>query len=288
MPTFMFKIFAGPYLAGNSLEKAIKAKTKIWQDSKLFSTIDLLGEEVKSVKKAQETVATYCQLIDKITSPNQTTISLKPSALGLMISYDLCQENLKKILNHCKKKKIPVTIDMEDSRFTSQTLRLYKKNLEEFPNLGTVLQSRLYRTKDDIKNLPTHPGRIRLCLGIYEEDQSIAWPSKQKAKENFLKVLEQLLFSNHYIEIATHDDKLINSSLELIKKYKKDNTQVEFQMLYGVKKTKTQKKIMSLGYKMRLYLPFSTDWNNAVIYLKRRMAENPNLIFYALKNFFKN
>ena len=149
------------------------------------------------------------------------------------------------------------------------------------------MQAYLHRTLDDIKNLlDLHsldaPLNFRLCKGIYIEHESIAYKGYQEVRDHFMADLKFMLQNGIYAGIATHDNYLIDKSLELIKELNVENGKYEFQMLYGVA-PKLRQSIVDRGHKMRVYVPYGKQWFN---YSTRRLKENPNMVWDILKAIF--
>ena len=273
-----------PYVAGDSMQKVIEKVKDLWTDNNFSSTVDLLGEDVFSQEEIEAMVQIYLELIKQL-EPLKTdrTISLKPSALGVNSSKALCLANLRKILTAAKEANIGVTMDMEDSSLTEITLDMYRELCPQFPNFGTVLQTRLFRTNQDIKNLPDH-SHIRLCIGIYLESKEIALTHKPDMKQKIIDYLDALLENGHYVGIATHDEQTIQETLDLLEAKKIGSERVEYQFLLGVPRNKIQNKLREKGYTVRFYVPFATHWTFATAYAKRRFIENPKLAIYTMRN----
>ncbi len=293
MPSPLVKVFAKPYVAGQGIESGINTAKKLWKEKKLHSTIDLLGEEIKEPEEIERNVQIYLDLLDKLGKQEFATVSLKPTQLGVyregdkIYGTEACYENIKKIIEKARGYDIHITIDMEDHPFTDLTLDMFKSLRNEFDNVGTVLQSRLFRTKQDILNLPTDKMcKIRTCIGIYKEPADIALQNKNEMKEKLFEYMILLLERGHYPEIATHDEKLIERCLEYLDKNNVPKDRYEFQMLMGVPREKVQQKIIARGNIMRLYVPFAEKWKYAVAYCKRRLAANPMMGAYVIKNLF--
>ena len=178
MPGALVKFFANPYVSGASIEDGLKTSNNLWEKYKLYSSLDLLGEAVYDDDMVRYNIETYKQLLEKLKDNKHISISLKPTSLGIHNSFNFCKDSITSILEDAKKQKIPVTIDMEDHTLTDTTLKLYTELLEDFPKLGTVLQSRLFRTHTDIENLSSYNCRIRICIGIYKEASDIAYVNK--------------------------------------------------------------------------------------------------------------
>lgn len=287
-PAPIVRLFAGPYVAGKGIESGVSKADEIWNTRKLHSTVDLLGEEVFKREDVEATVGLYIRMLDALAGRRHASISLKPTQLGIHESEVYCVENIRNILGHALTCGIPVTVDMEDRHFTDVTLRVFRRLRDEFDNVGIVLQSRLFRTADDIASLHTKPCRVRICIGIYKEPREVAHQDKASMKEKLFEYVQQLLDKGHYPEIATHDEPLIHRCLEYLDKRGAPKNAYEFQMLLGVPRHDIQDRIIKDGRVMRLYVPFAEEWEYAIAYCKRRLAANPMMGAYVMKNLFRS
>ena len=285
-PGPVVRAFAAPYVAGKGIESGIRKADEIWKANGLSSTLDLLGEEVFRREDVEATVATYFGMADQVRQRPYVSISCKPTQLGIHESEAYCLENMRQIVGRAAAQGTRVTVDMEDHAFTDVTLRLYKALRDEFDNVGTVLQSRLFRTKADIETLHAKPCRVRICIGIYREPKAIAHQDKPAMKDKLFDYVQLLLDKGHVPEIATHDEPLIERCLEYLDKRGCPNDAYEFQMLLGVPRQQVQRRIVERGLVMRLYVPFAEEWKYAVAYCKRRLAANPMMGAYVMKNLF--
>ena len=173
---------------------------------------------------------------------------------------------------------------MENSPYTSQTLALYKTALKSYENIGTVLQSYLHRSMDDLKLIMSSKLRLRICKGIYLEDEKIAFQNGNKINENYIALCQTLLEGEGFAEIATHDTELIHKLDRWITENQIPMDRFEFQVLYGVPMGNTLENLKDKGYRVRVYIPFGDKWYE---YSIRRLKENPNIAGYVLKNMFK-
>jgi proline dehydrogenase len=89
---------------------------------------------------------------------------------------------------------------------------------------------------------------------------------------------------NAYSGFATHDQELIDRLLDWIIMDKIPKDLFEFQVLYGVPMNGRLEALLGAGYKVRVYVPYGLDWFD---YSVRRLTENPKIISYVLKNFFR-
>ncbi|MFB3851969.1 MAG: proline dehydrogenase family protein [Acidobacteriota bacterium] len=287
IPAPLVKIFASPYVSGDSLEKALNAVDSLFREKRILSTVDLLGEAEKTKEKVLTAVSAYEKTLDAIKERNYASISIKPSQFGYYIDKSFCKENIERILEKANSQNTLVTIDMEDIDLTDFTLELYSELKPKYPNAGTVLQSRLYRTEKDIDKLEGLKAHIRLCIGIYNVKKEYAYTKKKDMKENLLKLLRKLLEKGHFVAIATHDKIYIRKALEILDEMKIPKEQREFQMLMGVPRDDMQKELIERGEKVRLYVPYALSWSDAIAYLRRRMIESPSMTALVLKNLLK-
>ncbi|WP_432776166.1 proline dehydrogenase [Brevibacillus gelatini] len=274
---------AGRFVSGVTIAEAIAAVRKL-NEQGLVCTLDHLGEFVYSLEEANES-ADYC--IKTLEAIHQSgvdcNLSLKMTSLGLDISRDLCMTNMRRILDTAKKNgNIFVRIDMEDYAHNHVTMEILNELLEEYDNVGTVIQAYLYKASDDIDSLKDKKVNLRLVKGAYKESPEVAYPNKADVDENYKKIIKQHLLNGGYAAVATHDDNIIAYVKQLEKEYNIPRTQFEFQMLYGIR-TQSQIDLAREGYKMRVYVPYGNDWYG---YFMRRLAESPANVKFVLKGMF--
>jgi proline dehydrogenase len=284
MPKSLVSMFAKRYVAGKYPEDAFEL-TKELNKEGAVGTIDLLGEFNEEREKATATVEMYKLVLDNIISQNlKTNISIKPTAFGALVDMDFCTANLKEVISYAYSKNIFVRIDMEDHPYTDYTIDLYLELNKEMPgSCGTVIQSYMKRTIDDLKHITSSidKANIRLCKGIYNEPPEVAYKDGKKVNENYLEALDLLFSKKAYVGIATHDDFLINGAYDLIKKHNLKKDEYEFQMLLGVR-SELRKRLLADGHTLRIYTPFGEDW---LPYSLRRLKENPAIVGSAIKGF---
>jgi proline dehydrogenase len=288
MPGPLVRTFAAPYIAGKGIASGVGKADDLHAKLGLYSTVDLLAEEVFSREDVEATVQVYLRMIEALKGRAYASISLKPTSLGINESEAYCEENLRRIVAAALPHGLHITLDMEDRHFTDVTLRLFKAIREDFDNFGIVLQSRLFRTPEDIRTLHTKPCKVRICIGIYNEPAEVALQDKVDMKARLFDYVQVLLDHGHYPEIATHDEALIHRCIEYLDKRGVAKDSYEFQMLLGVPRTEIQQEIVKRGQIVRLYVPFAEDWKYAVHYLKRRLAHSPSMALMVMKNLFSN
>jgi proline dehydrogenase len=272
------------FIAGETFEQA-KVVVKGLNDAGFLVTLDMLGESVTSKGQAERARDSYIQLLGDIYKlALNSTISLKLTQMGLDIDDAYCCENVMKIVEAAVNYKNFVRLDMEGSRYTQRTIDIFKKIHEVYPkNIGMAIQSYLYRSKKDTAHAIENRHRIRLCKGAYKEPPDIAYPDKMDVNKSFEDIMKELLLKGNYPAIATHDERLINIAKTLAGENNILPDRFEFQMLYGIRRN-LQKKLLSEGYRIRIYVPYGRYW---LPYTIRRVRERKENLFFVLKNIFR-
>ena len=281
----MAKGFASRFVAGETLDTALDAVKQL-NNQGITATLDLLGESVRNEKEAQQGAAAYIEMLDRIQQGRlKANVSVKLTAMGLDVAEDLCVANMHDILERARQHESFVRLDMESSEYTQKTLDLFYERL--FPsyraNVGIVLQSYLYRTAADVDEANKASARVRLCKGAYKEPATVAYPAKKDVDESYLRCMRSLLLNGHYPGIATHDEAIVRETKRFARENEISSDQFEFQMLYGVRRD-LQEKLVREGYRMRVYVPFGTQWYP---YLMRRLAERPANVAFITGNIVK-
>ncbi|MGY8621454.1 proline dehydrogenase family protein [Bacillus safensis] len=270
-------------IGGKDFESAIPVIKRL-NDQGMAVTVDHLGEFVTKAEIANERTTECIQTIQRIAETGLNShVSLKMTSLGLDIDDDLVYRNMKRILDTAEKHRIMVTIDMEDEQRCQKTLDIFKEMKSQYEYVSTVLQAYLYRTEKDLDDINKLQPFLRLVKGAYKESAEVAYPNKKDVDQNYQKLIEKQLLSGNYTAIATHDDRMIEFTKNIVKKHNIQTSQFEFQMLYGMR-SETQQALVQEGYQMRVYTPYGREWYG---YYMRRLAERPANIAFALKGMTK-
>jgi proline dehydrogenase len=265
------------YIAGEELDDALRVVRRLNDGGKL-ATIDVLGEEIASPDEARGIATAYRETFEAIERGRlDSNVSVKLTALGLKLGYDLCKENLEAVVRHAAERENFVRIDMEDSSTTDDTLRLYRElRAAGHDNVGVVLQARLKRTLVDVRELAELRPNVRLCKGIYIEPPEIAYRDFDSVRASFVQAHEELLGAGCYAAIATHDEWLVEQGQRLVADRGLGRDEYEFQMLLGVRPALGDALVRS-GHRLRIYTPFGRHW---YAYSLRRLQENPKIAGY--------
>ena len=277
------KFGAKRFVAGTTIEEAAK-EIQALNKNGLTATIDFLGEFVHSEEEARASTDESIHAIETLAKLGlDSELSVKMTSLGLDISRELVMKNMRLILDAGQEYGIKVTIDMEDYERCEATLEIYKELRKNYDNVGTVLQSYLYRTLGDLQDLNAYEPYLRLVKGAYKESEEVAFAEKADVDENYRHLIKVNLLYGNYTAIATHDDAMIDYVKQLEQDHHLEKDQFEFQMLYGIR-SETQKQLAKEGYRVRVYVPYGNDWYG---YNMRRLAERPANVLFVLKGIVK-
>lgn len=273
--------FAKRFIAGEDLPTALKSTKKL-HDAGYLSTMDLLGEGVRTAEQANAAKTEYLELIkEMIGSPGPRDFSIKLTQMGLDIDPDLCVRNVEEILTAANAHT--VRLDIEGSSHTQSTIETCLRIHKNYKNLGQAVQAYLFRTESDVDALIAQGVSVRLCKGAYKEPPAIAYLSMNDIRENFLKLAFKLLKEGVQPAMATHDEILLGKILAFIKEEKIDPQSFYFELLYGVRRD-LQKTLLDRGYRVRIYVPYGKSW---LPYTLRRLAEKKENVFFVIKNLFR-
>ena len=277
--------FSKRYIAGASRDDAFRVVRELERRGAM-ATLDILGEFISSPEQADANTRAYVDLVRAIAAEGfaQTNVSVKLTALGLLLDRARCLENMRTLMRTAVEAGSFVRIDMEDAQCTDATLEIYRALRAEWPRaVGVVLQARLRRTVDDIETLAAEPANFRLCKGIYLEPRTIAYTDPEIIRDNFALAIERALARGAYVGIATHDERVVWDALRLIRRFGLTRDQYEFQMLLGVEE-ELRDILLRAGHRLRVYVPFGEEW---YAYSVRRLRENPQIAGYALRAVFR-
>jgi len=271
------------FIAGEDLETALRITRQLNQEGFLVA-LDYLGEDTHRVEDAEYAAEQYITLLEQIhKSGVNSCISIKLTQLGLDLGDTIARRNLEKVLAAARELNNFVWVDMESSKHTQAILDLFCELYTHYPHSGTVLQSYLYRTPQDLERLIALGARIRLVKGAYAEPKEVAYPDKRSVDRQFKIQMELLLKKGNEPAIATHDTRLISNAKRYAAELGLGKTQFEFQLLYGISR-ELQKRLVAEGYRTLIYVPYGEQWYP---YFSRRLAERPANLYFILRSLFR-
>ena len=104
-----------------------------------------------------------------------SNISVKPTALGLVLDFELCKRHLQQLVHRARVRDNFVRIDMEDATTTDATLAIYRElragGYDD--RRRRACRRRSSARISDIGELADLKPNVRLCKGIYVESREI-------------------------------------------------------------------------------------------------------------------
>ncbi|HEX7127180.1 MAG TPA: proline dehydrogenase family protein [Thermodesulfobacteriota bacterium] len=275
---------AARFVAGETLDEAVVVLRALNAQGLLTNTT-LLGEAVRDAATVRQVVETYLVVLDRIhREALRTNVALKLSQLGLDLSEDEAFANVARLAARARELGNFVRIDMEESARVDATLRIYRRlRAEGLDNVGTVLQSYLYRTPKDLDALLPLGPNLRIVKGAYLEPPDVAFPRKADVDARFIELAERMLLDGRFTAIATHDERIIDHVRAFVAKRGIGPERYEFQMLYGVR-SQLQLDLARQGYRVRVATPYGPEW---YYYLMRRLAERPANVLFLARNLLR-
>ena len=280
VPQPIVRRLAQPYVGGTTLDDAVRTVREL-NAAGLQATVDVLGEAVTDAATVSAAAEAYIQTLDTIAQKALgATVSLKPSALGSDLGWDVASSSVEYVVRHAEELGSSVCIDMEDSSTTDQTLALFRRLREAgHERVGTVLQARLWRTAADAAALAPLRPTVRLCKGIYLEPPLVGMHDRDAIRLSFSRILRLLLNSGAFVAIATHDEELVVDALDAIDQTRATPDSYEFQTLLGVRPDLA--RVLARDHTVRVYVPFGPD---SYAYSQRRLRENPQVAGYVARD----
>jgi len=272
--------FARRFIAGETIDEAVDC-VKDLPAKGLNLSLDYLGESVSSAAAASKAANDYLLILAVIVASGiERNISLKLTQLGLDVDKATAVDNMRRILEPADAHGFFVRIDMENSPYTDATLEILDTLWRQgHTNIGTVIQSYLKRSADDVRKLNVHGVRVRLVKGAYKEPKAVAYQKKSEVDGAFVDLMQTLLDEGTYPAIATHDPVMIDATKAYAKSKGYANDRFEFQMLYGIRRD-LQTALVKEGYRVRVYVPFGKQWYP---YFMRRLGERPANVAFVLR-----
>ena len=275
------RLGAQRFVAGETFEEAAEVLAGLNAQG-LYANTTLLGEDVLSADEARSVTDEYETILDGIAERGlRCNIALKLTHLGLLLDEELAYGHVRRLVVHAAERGGFIRLDMEHSGLVDQTLGIYRRlRADGRDAVGTVLQSYLYRTPADLRELLPLEPNLRIVKGAYLEPADVAYPRKADVDAAYARLLETMFTAGAYTAIATHDEKLIEGAIDLAERLGIGRDRFEFQMLYGVRSA-LQLELVARGYKVLVATPFGPQWYP---YLMRRLAERPANVLFVARN----
>ncbi len=284
VPKPVVRRVASPYIAGERVDDLLSlAETLNREGYRVAAAI--LGEFVTRREDSVEAVRDYETLLARMGERRiDGYIHIKPTHLGLKLDKEFCLENVRALLVAARRQGLFVRMDMEDSPCIDDTLEMYYRLRPDFDNVGVVIQARMRRSIEDVRELAKVKANVRVCKGIYLEPFALAYTDPEIISRNYIRLLEELVSAECPVAIATHDERLVWEAVRIIDRYRVPRERYEFQMLLGVL-APLRTVIRDAGHPIRVAVPYGPNWYP---YSLRRLRKNPAIAGYVLKSLFKS
>jgi proline dehydrogenase len=272
------------FMPGETLDAALEATKALG----VGTVLTRLGENVTNAAEAGAVARHYTEVLERVRRESlDVEISVKLTQLGLDISREECERHLMALAERARTLSNWVWVDMESTAYTDITLDIFRRARAQYENVGLCVQAYLYRTAEDVRSLVALGSGIRLVKGAYREPPDKAFPKKSDVDENFFKLAQQLLSPEARAKrvraiFGTHDPVLIRRIEELGRSEGLAPGQVEFQMLYGIRRQE-QVRIQKAGYRFRVLISYGEAW---FPWYMRRLAERPANVLFVARNLF--
>lgn len=271
------------FVAGDTLAEALAVCEQLQQEG-VLSTLDHLGENVRTLEEASASCDAYVNALEQIGQRRlSSTIAIKLTQFGLDLSESACLENVRRLEAKAKTAASRVEIDMESNAYTERTLKLAIQAGQECGCVRVCVQAYLHRSAADIERLNSASVPVRLVKGAYREPPDVAFPKKKDVDSNYVALMKALLDRGVYPALATHDERIIQQAIEYVRGRGIRADSFEFQMLYGIRRD-LQRLLIQQGYRLRLYVPYGTEWYP---YFMRRLAERPANLWFVVRNLLR-
>lgn len=274
------------FVAGETMTAAMPALERM-RAAGYRTTVDILGESVRSPAEARTAASAYVAAIKALGEAGlDLNVSVKLSQMGILVDPAIMRENVGRILTAAAASGAFVRIDMEDHTTTDTTLGVYEELrpiMAGSGDVGVVLQAMLHRTPDDAERLIVAGARIRLCKGAYREPAAVAHQDRGDVDAAYLAVMRRLLDDGNYPGIATHDDHIVDQAIAYAHERGIGPERFEFQMLYGVRRD-LQERLLREGWTVRIYVPLGSEWYP---YFMRRLAERPANVMFLIRSLWR-
>jgi proline dehydrogenase len=286
LPRFRFVRATVPrFMPGERMEDAIDAAERLAAEG-IPATLTYLGENVESAADADAVAEHYLGLMDLIEQRGiDAEVSVKPTHLGLDLDAEETYRRLRRLAERSAATGKHLFLDMESVRYVEPTLTIYRRLREEFEHTGVCIQAYLHRTPQDIADLLTAGGSVRLVKGAYREPADIAIHNSHRIRATFEKLsLEFLRWSSGgRLALATHDVQLLSEIERRAAAAGFDRDTYEIQMLYGIR-IADQRRLAGEGFHVRVLISYGTHWYP---WFMRRLAEHPGRnLWLAIRNVF--
>jgi proline dehydrogenase len=246
-----------------------------------------LGEAITNPEDAIAVRDHYLGFLDQIRAKHLPAhISVKPTQLGLDLSFAECERNLQTLAAKAEQTGSALWLDMEDSTYVDRTLDLYVALKKNHPSTGVALQAYLYRTPDDLSRLLSLCPVIRLVKGAYDESAKVAFARKSDTDSAYYELASEMLRAARTGGctpiFGTHDLALIKRIVKRATATNLGKADYQIHMLYGIRDS-AQTRFVAEGHIVKTLVSYGAAWYR---WYMRRLAERPANILFVAKSVF--
>ncbi len=262
----LFKKLAVGYIVGSSVNDAqqacLSAREQGWAAT--ICPWNSSGAEPGQV------AAAYLEALQAISELNlDVYLSIKVPALG----YDF--ERVKDILLEAKKSHIRIHFDAQNPASAAPTFAILEKSLSLYTNLGCTLPSRWQRSEADAERVIEYRIPVRIVKGQWEDPDA----PKLDPAAGYRKLVTQLSGRAKLVAVASHDFKLVKSSL---RRLRETQTPCELELLYGL-----PMKPISIAREesapVRIYVPYG---HACLPYGLSMMIKRPVIAWWMIRDIY--
>jgi proline dehydrogenase len=272
------------FMPGEHVGDALEAGARIAASGRglIFTQ---LGEAITSADGAIAVRDHYLGFFDQIRAMElPAQVSVKPTQLGLDISFDECERNLLALAAKAEQTGSALWLDMEDSSYVDRTLQLYAARRRRHAATGVALQAYLRRTPEDLSRLMPLKPMIRLVKGAYDEPAKVAFPRKSDTDRAYYELASQMVDGALMCSpvFGTHDLALIERIAERARATGVGKSTYQIHMLYGIRDS-AQRRLVAEGHTVKTLVSYGAAWYR---WYMRRLAERPANVLFVVKSLF--
>ncbi|HVW44094.1 MAG TPA: proline dehydrogenase family protein [Amycolatopsis sp.] len=239
------------FVAGETVADAATAAGRLVDDG-LSVTFDYLGERTRAERQAEQAVATYLELLDRMHDEGlsmRAEVSLNLPAIGMRLDDRLALDNAWRICTAAEKSGALVTLDVADYAVVDELRRTW-------PWVGAVLRADEERAATEAALLAAAGSRVRLSRGRTGRDHDVDL--------SFVRCANTLLAGHGCPMFATHDPRLVAVIGASARSLGRKQGSYEFQMSYGVQPDE-QRRLAAAGETVRVRVPFGEQWPRSLL-----------------------
>lgn len=287
--TKLLGIAAQRFSAGEKIEDALFLGRKLNAEG-FHCQFNYAGDHGDSPEIRDKSAEVYGKLVEEIRKQKVWAgISIKLGQMGLF-SQNLHGEKTRSrffsLVEKAYEYGVPFWIDEEEDVYKEKIGEVLAEIGKKHP-VGSVLQAYLKKIWDKVNKRinAENPPVFRICKGAYSESRDIAFKKMPDIRGLYEELVLALSLKGCYLQIATHDKKIINWAMEAERAGIISRDNFEFAMLYGVD-MELSRRLLKTGYKVSIYIIFGEN-KDIEGYVIRRIIEKPKYVFLPVLSIFR-